>query len=371
MILHLRLGRVFGIPVGLHWSWFLVFVLISTSLSVGYFTLVISAQPLGVYWALGTTTSVLLFVSVLIHEFGHALLSLRNGIPVDHITLFWVGGVAQLRQEPRTPTEEFQIAIAGPAASLGTAAFFAALWQIFRSNSVLSEPFEWLARVNLALVVFNLIPGFPLDGGRVLRAVLWKFIGNYHRASRFTGYCSQAVAFGFIGYGVFSAFVGNVLNGIWLVLIGGFFQHATAVSIEQMKIQQALTHIKVAHVMNNSLLRISGNTRLSELLPNAGGIGTQTVVLIYEHQIPRGFFMPNAIAAIPQGNRAQLTAGDVMIPIDETVQIQAETGLLAAITLMDQAHQSVLPVFQGEEFAGVLSREQIRHYIRYRKDLGL
>ncbi len=122
MYINVRLGRVFGIPVGLHWSWFLVFVLISTSLSVGYFALVIPDQPLAVYWCLGTTTSLLLFISVLIHEFGHALVSVHHGIPVDNITLFLIGGVAQLREEPRTAQEEFQIAIAGPAASLGTAA---------------------------------------------------------------------------------------------------------------------------------------------------------------------------------------------------------------------------------------------------------
>ena len=181
---NVKLGRLYGVPVGLHWSWFLIFILLSWSLANGVYAPQFPTQSPALHWGLGVTTSVLLFASVLAHEFGHALVSIRNGIPVERITLFIFGGVAQISQEPQSPGVEFRIAIAGPLVSLALAIIFGLFWLVASSVPVLVTGARWLAEINLTLVVFNMIPAFPLDGGRVLRSVMWAWKKDYLKATR-------------------------------------------------------------------------------------------------------------------------------------------------------------------------------------------
>ena len=178
------LGRIWGIPIGLHTSWFIIFLLLTFSLAVGYFPNEYDNLSAPAAWLLGAITSILFFGSVLAHELAHAWVALRNGIPVRSITLFIFGGVAQIEREPHTPGAEFRIAIAGPVMSLALAGLFYGLYQIDQPVAYLAAPSIYLARINLILGLFNAIPGFPLDGGRVLRAIVWKFTGNLRRATR-------------------------------------------------------------------------------------------------------------------------------------------------------------------------------------------
>ena len=194
----LSLGKVFRIPVGLHWSWFLILAFLIVSLSLGSFSGVFSGGPTGLVWMVASVTSILFFISILAHEFGHALVAMRFGIPVQRITLFIMGGIAQIAKEPQTAGQEFKIALAGPLVSLACAVIAGLAAIILRPLSPLSVPAEWLARVNLALVIFNLIPGFPLDGGRVFRSIVWNFTKNYERATHIAGVVSSVIAFGFI-----------------------------------------------------------------------------------------------------------------------------------------------------------------------------
>lgn len=194
-----KLGRIWGIPVGLHWSMFLVFGLVTWSLAMGYFPDEYPMLSAPVYWLLGLITSVLFFGSILAHEMGHAIVAQRNQVPVRGITLFIFGGVAQLEQEVRSPGAEFRITIAGPLVSLALAGLFGLLWLLDQSVPYLAAPSIWLARINLLLAAFNMIPGFPLDGGRVLRAIVWKWTGSLIRATRVATFTGQLAAFGFIG----------------------------------------------------------------------------------------------------------------------------------------------------------------------------
>ena len=192
------------------------------------------------YWILGALTSILFFGSVLVHELAHALVALRNKLPVRAINLFLFGGVAELTQEPRSAGAEFRIAIAGPVASLGLAALFGAVYLLDQHIPLLAAPSIWLARINLLLAVFNMIPGFPLDGGRILRAVIWWKTGNLRRATQLASISGQVIAFGFIVVGIFISFNGNFFNGLWLIFIGWFLQNAAASSLTQSNMQETL-----------------------------------------------------------------------------------------------------------------------------------
>ena len=179
----IKLGRIWGIPIGLHFSWFLIFGLVTWSLALGYFPEEYPALTTPAYWILGAITSILFFGSVLVHELAHALIALRNKLPVRAINLFIFGGVAELTQEPRSAGAEFRIAITGPLASLGLAALFGGLYLLDQQIPLLAAPSLWLARINLLLAVFNMIPGFPLDGGRILRAAIWWKTNNLYKAT--------------------------------------------------------------------------------------------------------------------------------------------------------------------------------------------
>ena len=211
----LRLGKIWGIPIGLHTSWFLIFGLLTWSLAMGYFPEEYPELTGLTHLVLGVLTSLLFFGSVLAHELGHAFVALRNKIPVKSINLFIFGGVAQIGQEPTTPSAEFRIAIAGPLVSVGLAVLFGAIWWLDQNIPVLAAPSVYLMRINLILAAFNLIPGFPLDGGRVLRAIAWWVLKSFQRATQLAAFSGQLVAFGFIAVGVFAIFNGPLFNGLW------------------------------------------------------------------------------------------------------------------------------------------------------------
>jgi Zn-dependent protease len=268
----IRIGSILGIPVGLHWSWFLIFALFTWSLAWGFFPSAYPTLTPITYWLLGAVTSVLLFGSVLLHELGHSIIALRNKISVRRITLFIFGGVAQIAQEPRAPGVEVRIAIAGPLTSLALAILFGSVWWFGQDSAYLAAPSLWLARINLTLALFNMIPGFPLDGGRVLRAMVWKFSGNLSRATRIASFSGQAFAFGFMGLGLWTTLGGNVSNGLWLVFIGWFLQNAAASSYAQTTTQESMRGITADQIMSREFVDSSENALLFQNLVRMAAI---------------------------------------------------------------------------------------------------
>lgn len=226
------IGRVAGIPVRIHINWFLTAALVTWSLAVGYFPLEYPGWSGPYYWAIAGVTALLFFVSVLLHEMGHALVALNERVPVESITLFIFGGVAHIAHEPETPRSEFRIVIAGPFTSMVLAASFYALYGIGASEmgtALFSEaaPFItaasfYLTEINLILAFFNLVPGFPLDGGRILRAALWRVMKDYNRATRWATTAGYGVAGAFVVGGLALMALGNMVGGLWVVFVGGY-----------------------------------------------------------------------------------------------------------------------------------------------------
>lgn len=368
---NVRLGRILGIPVGLHTSWFLIFGLVTWSLAAGYFPAEYPALPMVAYWALGAATSLLFFGSVLIHELGHSVVALRNRIPVRGITLFIFGGVAQIGREPPDAGTEFRVAIAGPLSSLGLAAGFAGLWWLDRAIPYLAAPSVWLMRINLMLALFNLIPGFPLDGGRVLRAVVWHLSGSFHRATQVATFTGQLTAFGFIGLGVFMMLGGNFINGLWLVFIGWFLQNAAAASYAQTNVQQSLRNVTVAQAMTRDCPLVPTHISLRQLVEEHVLTGGRRCFFVTENDRLRGLLTLTDVTKVPKENWTETAVGQVTVSWERMVRVEPGMALLDALQAMDDANINQVPVVTGDQLVGMLSREQVLHYTRTRSELGM
>jgi len=367
----IKLGRIRGIPIGLHASWFLIFVLVTWSLASGYFPQEYPQLPLPAYWTLGAVTSILFFASVLAHELGHSFIALRNNVPVNGITLFIFGGIAQIGKEPPNARAEFRIAIAGPLTSLALAGVFALTFLLDRAIPFLAAPSVWLMRINLILAVFNMIPGFPLDGGRVLRAAIWGATGNYQRATQIASSVGQLTAFAFMGIGVLTVLRGDFFNGLWFVLIGWFLQNAAASSYSQSNIQHALRGVHVAQVMSRECTRIAGDVPLADIVEDRVLSSGQRCFFVAGSYGLQGMISLRDLTEVSRDQWNTVTAGQVMIPLDKLISVTPETELIDALRTMVDANINQLPVIENGHLIGVLSREQILGYVRTRAELGI
>ena len=234
---NIPLGRIFGIPIGLDYSWFVIFALLTWMLATSYFPAEFKNWPALLYWMVGAVTAIMLFVSVLLHELGHSVVALRYKVPVRSITLFLFGGVAQIGAEPPSAIAEFFIASAGPLVSLILAILFYAVQPLVAGIEPLLGLAKYLAYINLALVLFNLIPGYPLDGGRVFRAIVWAATGNMRRATLIAANVGRFFAFLFIFFGVWQMLNGNLTGGLWIAFIGWFLDTAASAQVQQVMVQ--------------------------------------------------------------------------------------------------------------------------------------
>ncbi len=368
---NLKLGRAFGIQIGLHWSWFIIFVLVTLSLSFGYFDQYLPNSNQTTLGLLGIITSLLFFITVLAHEFGHAVVALRRKLEVQSITLFVFGGVAQIGQEPRSPEEEFWVAIAGPLVTILAAMLFQGISIAFPPSSGVALASAWLARINFALFIFNLIPGFPLDGGRIFRSILWKLTKNYAKATRVTSYVSQVIAFAFIALGIYSGFRGSIINGIWLVFIGWFLQSTASATSSETGLRQTLANYKVADVMQRNLNPVQASLSLDQVPLPPVDLEQNRFFPVLNNGRFCGLISMGNILACPLREREHTRVSQVMIPAERLIEAQPEMSLLEALTLMDHGHLSQIPVIQDGEILGVLSHDRIMSYLKLRSELGV
>jgi Zn-dependent protease/CBS domain-containing protein len=368
----LKLGQVWGIPIGLHFSWFVVFALVLISLSTSYFPVKYPQLSTGTNFGLAAITTILLFASVLLHELGHALVALRNRIPVKGITLFVFGGVAQITREPETPGAEFRIAIAGPLVSLALAGLFGGLYLIDQNLPLLAAPSEYLMRLNFMLVLFNMIPGFPLDGGRVLRSIIWRLTGSQVRATRIASLGGQVVAFAFISLGIFSIISGNFVNGLWLIFIGWFLQNAAASANQQVNVQQKLRGVTVYQAMDRDLAVVAPLTSLNQVVEERVLQRGESAFFVVDYDGSlSGLITLQDITRIPQAQWRYRTVGQVMVPMQKLLQVEAGAELLAALQMMEENGVNRAAVVQADRPIGILSRDQILRYLRVRAELGV
>lgn len=366
----IALGRVFGIPIRLDYSWFLIFAFLTWSLAASYYPAEFPNWALSQYWVVGAVTAIMLFVSVLLHELGHSVVAGRYRVPVRSITLFIFGGVAQIGAEPPSAGAEFWIAIAGPVVSFGLAGLFGLLRLAAAPSTPLLALAKYLAYINGSLALFNLIPGFPLDGGRVLRAILWGTTRSLRRATLTAANVGRLIAFLFILGGVFRVFSGDLASGLWIVFIGWFLETAATGQVQQQMVQSLLAGHRVSEAMSANYAVVPADATLQELVHHhILASGRRCFVVARDGEVI-GLSTLHQIKEIPRDRWPQVTVGDTMITIERMQSIRPEAELMSAIEKMDRNGVNQLPVMANHHILGMLSRDDIISYLRTLQELA-
>jgi Zn-dependent protease len=356
------LGKVFGIQVGLDYSWFLIIALLTGSLALNYFPAQFAGWSTALYWVLGGGAALMLFVSVLLHEFGHSLVALAYHIPVRRIRLMFFGGVAEIGDEPTSATAEFRIAIAGPLVSFALAGLFYLAYAALNVTGALvpvTALLGYLALINLTLAVFNLVPGFPLDGGRVLRAAIWGITGDMSRSTRIAVGVGRVIAFVLFGAGLFQILIGSIANGLWTMFIGFFLQQAGTAEWRSQMIHDLLAGRTVAQVMEPNAASIPADLRLQDIVDRyVTGFNIHSFIVV-EGDEPVGILSAAAIKSVPRNLWPSTTASGAMIPLDKMDSVDPDTSLWRALLTMESDGQNQLPVVGEGRLLGLLRRDDV------------
>lgn len=364
------LGRILGIPIGLDYSWFLIFALLTWSLATSYYPAEFKHWPVAQYWIVGAATAILMFVSVLLHELGHSVLAMRYKIPVRSITLFIFGGVAQIGTEPPSALAEFWIALAGPATSFALAILFGLLQPIVGALAPLLALAKYLAYINGSLALFNLIPGFPLDGGRVFRAIVWGITHSLRRATLVAAKLGRFIAYLFILVGVWQMFTGHFGNGLWIAFIGWFLESAAASQLQQQTIHDLLAGHRVSGAMRRDYTAVSPGATLEQLVnEHILGSGRRSLVVEQNDRVA-GLLTLHHVKAIPRADWSTTTAAQAMIPVGQMKRIRPDAELVDALGEMDRDGVNQLPVMVGDQIQGVLGRDDVISMLRTLTEFG-
>ena len=367
-----RLGKIAGIDIYAHLSWFIVLVLLTWSLASGWFVQLFPGWSTPTYWITAFISALLLFVCVLLHELAHSLIAQVHGLTVKNITLFIFGGVATIEEEMKRPGIEFQIAVVGPITSLFLAAIaFLLAWPFRGSNSPTEAVLDYLAASNFLLGVFNLIPGFPLDGGRVLHSITWKITGNIQKSTRIASYAGQAMAFVFILLGIAAFFTGNFFNGLWSIFIGWFLLNAAQTANTQILLQNTLQGVPVDKVMNPRPVAVPANISLQKLVNEyfvPQGLQAAPVV---RGEYLAGLITLTDIARVERERWAYTPVGHVMRLLEQVYVTTPEQPLHDLLEVMVTRGINQIPVVQDGRLVGLLSRESILRYLQVRQSLKM
>ncbi|MEW5806096.1 MAG: site-2 protease family protein [Acidobacteriota bacterium] len=366
------IGKIAGIPIRIHISWLIVFVLFTWHLAGNYFPQNYPGWDNTRYLWTGVITSLLFFVSVLIHELAHSIVATKQELPVRDIVLFIFGGVSELTDEPKSAGNEFLMALVGPLSSFLLAILFGILWLIMRE---LSEPVSaiggFLASINLMLAIFNMIPGFPLDGGRVFRAILWGIKGNLVKATRWASAMGQGFAMLLIFLGIWQLFKGNWVNGMWFSFIGWFLDNAALSSYRQVTAQQTLIGHIVREAMTRDCPQLSPDMTIERVVEEyILGLGKRCLPVVQDKRL-LGLVTIHSIKKIPKEQWSHAQVHNAMIPLEKIRSVKPDESLLKVLHAMTEDGVNQLAVIDGEEFVGLLARDNVVSFIRNRLDLGL
>jgi Zn-dependent protease/CBS domain-containing protein len=366
---HLQIARVIGIPIYLHFSWLVIFGLIVWTLSTGYFPAQSPDLPASTYWVKGLVASLLFFVSILLHELGHAVVALCQGLRTRSITLFIFGGVAQLEKDPKDGRTEFWMAAAGPAVSLALAGFFYACATLPFLGPSATVVARYLALINLILAVFNLVPAFPMDGGRLLRGALWGPMGKA-RATRIASGAGTFFAFFLIFAGVFSLLRGDSLGGLWYILIGWFIKDASSASYQQVRLDEALRGVTVRDAMVEAVATVPGSGSVAEAAREyfmRTGYGSYPVT---RGDAVVGLLCLTDVLRLSADDRESTSVQGAMRPLTDAIVTDPDTLLPAAIARMAQAGTARLLVMHGQQLVGLLTMNGVTRRLKVRERLA-
>ena len=364
-----RLGKILGIQIGVHYSWLFIFVLITWSLAATYYPVNYPDFSTSTNWILGALSGLMLFASVLAHELGHSIVAQRRGIPVKSITLFIFGGAASITKEAETPGAEFSMAITGPATSFLLAGIFWLIYFIVSDASqVIGAVAFYLATINAILGVFNMVPGFPLDGGRVFRSILWAVMKDFRRATRIATATGQGFAYFLIIGGIGLTLIG-FLQGLWLALIGWFLSNAASASYRQTVVTELLCEGRVKDIMATDFRSVPPDLSLQQALHDYIMQYNQRALPVVRGQKLEGLVTMTDIKKKPREQWSSVLVSEVMTKAGELKTVSPEDGLNTVIQLMESGDLNQLPVISDRKLVGLLSRSELIRYIRFQQEI--
>ena len=369
-----NLGKVFGIQLRLHYSWFIIFAFLTIALAGPDWSSWFS-------WIIGVITCLLFFASVIAHELAHSLIGRANGIPVKSITLFIFGGIAQMTREAPRPNAELKMAAAGPACSAVIGGLFSL---ILFFNPCMSAPIArmvwWLMIMNFALATFNMIPGFPLDGGRIFRSVLWRFTGDYKRSTRIATRVGEGVGYFFIGGGIaiavlplfgLSLFGLSWFGGLWIAFIGWFLKNAASTSYRQAQWREALKRFTAAQVMTANCPVVPSDVTLNQVVQEYIIPSGCRLFMVADRGRLEGILPLQNIKPVSQQNWGVTQVKEIMLPIDKLKVAHPSQDALSVLEQMDESDTNQMLVASEGRVIGVIARDDLISFLRTRAELGI
>ena len=366
-----KIFKIAGIQVRLDYSWLIIFLLVLWSLSAGYFPRNYPDQSTGTYWLAGLVATFLFFASILTHELSHSLVARRFGIEIREITLFIFGGLANIAKEPTSPKIEFTIAIVGPLTSFLLAAFFWVLTMPFQGfmSPLTIVILEYLAWINLALGVFNLFPGFPLDGGRVFRAFWWWKTGSLRRATKAASDIGKGMAVTLMILGALQIFAGALVGGLWFIFIGMFLRGIAEGGYQELILRESLEAVQARDIMIRDVVTVPASLPVSGVVSDYFlRYGFRGFPVAEDGKV-LGMISLAQVGKIPPEERGKNNAGQVMVPRGPEIEIAPDDSLADALKRMTQEDNGRLLVVEKEKIVGMITKTGLLRYWEARQAL--
>jgi Zn-dependent protease/CBS domain-containing protein len=386
-----RIGKIFGIDIHIDWSWLLIFGLVSWSLA-STFGQIHADWAVSTQWSVALLAAVLFFASVLAHELAHSLVAKAQGVPVRSITLFMFGGISNIQREPSSPMDEFLITIVGPLTSFFLGAVFLLLGggsvalnnvNIANVNTLMSQlgPFStvmiWLGSINILIGLFNLIPGFPLDGGRIVRSILWGVTKDLGKATRWASWMGQAVAWSMIVagmsmlFGVHIPFLGGgFINGIWLIFIGWFLQGVAVQSYRKVVVQDVLGDVPVRKMMKTRVPVVPASISVETLIDSCIMQSEDRAFIVHDVDKIAGLVTIDDVRKVSPEDREQTIVRDIMTPSKKMIVVAPEEEASEALDRLQAEDVRQLPVIHGDKIVGLLRRKDVIRWLQFQSQHG-
>jgi Zn-dependent protease/predicted transcriptional regulator len=365
---NIKLGKIFGIEIGVSYSWFVIFFLITFFL-YSTFAQEHRGWPAYLLVASALIGSGLFFLSLLAHELAHCLVALSKQLPVRSITLFMFGGVSLIEKEATSAGTEFLVAIVGPVSSFLISLFFLLISKLVNQASPLGAIAAYLSMINLGLAIFNLIPGYPLDGGRVFRAIVWAVTGSLQKATRISTSVGMGFGYLFMIIGIMVAFPAhNLINGLWLAAIGWFLLDAARGSRRAVVFERAIKGVHAKDVMSSNAMAVPANVSLSDFFDRFVMKTGQQCFIVEEDERLLGIITSAELKAVPRDQWQTTMVGQIMRPFERMKLVGPQDELARVVTIMDGENVNQVAVVTEGRLEGLIGREDILRFINRRAE---
>jgi Zn-dependent protease/predicted transcriptional regulator len=367
----LHIGTIFGINININYTWLIMFALVVWTLAIGYFPSVLPGAQVSTYWAMAVISAIFLFASLLMHELSHSIVAIKNKLPIRGITLFIFGGVAHMEKEPETPKVEFEMAIAGPLCSLVLGMLF---WVItivligWNAPGPVIEVTSYLRFLNIFIAIFNLVPGFPLDGGRIFRAILWHYNRDLKKATRIASDFGKGFAFILMAFGAVNLFM-SFITGVWFIFIGLFLLEMAETSYRQVEMNKALAGIHVRDIMSRDVITVNADEKLDRLVEDHFFKYRFTSFPVITNDMLVGLLTLHNVKDVPKEKWPSTTVEQAMVSLSDAIIIAPSAESIAALSKMVSNGIGRLIVIEDQKVVGIVSQRDIMRLFEVRIDL--